>query len=112
MGPRRWWPDPRRLRSPVRWPDLQRRVRPTLSTTARLTTAGVVSYLLTLRLTQGRVDLTGALTALLVVQASAYSSVRMGVVRVGAVLTGVLVAVVLSSWAGLTWWSLAVATQH
>lgn len=84
-------------------------VRPLLVTTSRLTTAAVISYLLTLWLTDGPIDLTGSLTAILVVQTSAYSTVRMGVVRVGAVLTGVLVAVALSSWWGLTWWSLAIA---
>lgn len=31
----------------------------------------------------------------------------MGVVRVGAVLTGVLVAIGVSTWVGLTWWSVA-----
>ncbi|WP_432497140.1 FUSC family protein [Kineococcus gypseus] len=83
--------------------------RRALTSTARLTVAAVASYLLTLALTSGPVDLTGALTALLVLQASATSSLRMGVVRVGAVLTGVLVAVALSTLAGLTWWSLALA---
>ncbi|MBA2694807.1 MAG: FUSC family protein [Actinobacteria bacterium] len=82
---------------------------PLLITTSRLTTAAVISYLLTLWLTDGPIDLTCSLTAILVVQTSAYSTVRMGMVRVGAVLTGVLVAVVLSSWVGLTWWSLAIA---
>jgi hypothetical protein len=99
------------LRRPVRLPgrELARRALPVLATTARLSTAGVLAYLLTLRFTDGPVDLTGALTALLVIQASAHASVRMGLVRVGAVLTGVLVAVALSSWSGLTWWSLGLA---
>ena len=91
---------------PSRWLEV---ARPTLVSTARLTTAGVIAYLLTVQLTDGAVDLTGALTALLVVQASAYSTVQMGVVRVGDVLTGVLVAVALSAWVGLTWWSLGLA---
>ena len=43
-------------------------------TVTRLTAAAVVSYLLTLVLTEGAIDLTGALTALLVVQATAYST--------------------------------------
>ena len=72
----------------------------------RLTTAAVVSYLLTLALTSGAIDLTGPLTALLVMQASAFSTLRMGAVRVGAVLAGVLVATLVSIWIGLTWWSL------
>ncbi|MGB3827835.1 MAG: aromatic acid exporter family protein [Ornithinimicrobium sp.] len=79
---------------------------PLLTSTARMTTAAVVAYLLTLWWIDGPVDLTCALTAILVVQTSAYSTVRMGMVRVGAVVTGVLVAVAVSSWVGLSWWSL------
>ena len=94
---------------PDRWRDVPRRLAPTLVTVTRLTAAAVVSYLLTLVLTEGAIDLTGALTALLVVQATAYSTVKMGAVRVGAVLSGVLVATLLSNWVGLTWWSLGAA---
>ncbi len=72
----------------------------------RLTTAAVLSYLLTLALTSGAIDLTGPLTALLVMQASAFSTLKMGAIRVGAVLAGVLVATLVSIWIGLTWWSL------
>ncbi len=86
---------------------LQQPLQPLLITTARMTTAAVVAYLLTLWWIDGPVDLTCALTALLVVQTSTYSTVRMGMVRVGAVVTGVLVAVAVSSWVGLSWWSLA-----
>jgi len=75
----------------------------------RLTAAAVIAYLLTLALTSGAVDLTGPLTALLVMQASAYSTLKTGAVRVGAVLAGVLVATFLSVWIGLTWWSLGLA---
>jgi uncharacterized membrane protein YgaE (UPF0421/DUF939 family) len=78
-------------------------------TVTRLTSAAVVAYLFTLVLTEGAIDLTGALTALLVVQATAYSTLKMGAVRVGAVLSGVLVATLLSTWVGLTWWSLGAA---
>ena len=88
---------------------LPRPLGPLLVWVARLTVASVVAYLLTVWLVPGPVDLTGALTALLVVQASAAASLRMGVVRVGAVLTGVLVAVALASWVGLSWWSLGAA---
>ncbi len=94
---------------PQRWRDVPGRLRPTLGNVARLTTASVIAYLLTLVLTDGAVDLTGALTALLVVQTSAFSTVKMGIVRVGAVLSGVLVATLLSTWIGLTWWSLGAA---
>lgn len=94
---------------PSRWRDVPARLLPTLTTVGRLTAAAVVSYLVSLPLTGGVVDLTGPLTALLVVQASAYSTVRMGAVRVGAVLSGVLVATALSTVIGLTWWSLGAA---
>ena len=94
---------------PTRWRDVPRRIRPTAVNILRLTAAAVVSYLLTLVVTSGVIDLTGPLTALLVMQASAYSTLRMGAVRVGAVLAGVLVATLLSIWIGLTWWSLGLA---
>jgi hypothetical protein len=94
---------------PTRWRDVPGRLEPTLVTTFRLTAAAVVSYLLTLGLTDGAVDLTSALTAMLVMQASAYSTLKMGAVRVGAVLGGVLIATFLSNWIGLTWWSLGAA---
>src|SRR4029450_13632623 len=91
---------------PTRWRDVPRRLRPTLVNVVRLTTAAVLSYLLTLATTSGAVDLTGPLTALLVMQASAFSTLKMGAIRVGAVLAGVLVATFVSIWIGLTWWSL------
>ena len=43
---------------PDRWRDVPRRLAPTLVTVTRLTAAAVVSYLLTLVLTEGAVDLT------------------------------------------------------
>ena len=94
---------------PARWRDVPARLLPTLLTVGRLTAAAVVSYLISLPLTRGAIDLTGPLTALLVVQASAYSTIKMGAVRVGAVLSGILVATVLSTVIGLTWWSLGAA---
>jgi hypothetical protein len=94
---------------PDRWREVPGRLLPTLVTVGRLTAAAVVSYLISLPLTKGAIDLTGPLTALLVMQASAYSTIKMGAVRVGAVLSGVLVATALSSVIGLTWWSLGAA---
>ncbi|GAA5027106.1 aromatic acid exporter family protein [Terrabacter aeriphilus] len=94
---------------PSRWGEVPARVRPTLATVLRLTAAAVLAYLLSQAVTGGTLDLTGPLTALLVVQASAYSTIKMGTVRVGAVLCGILVATLLSTWSGLTWWSLAAA---
>src|SRR5687768_11871042 len=62
IRPSRWqqlatwaWPG-----HPTRWRDLPGRLRPTLSSVFRLTAAAVVSYLITLVLTEGAIDLTGA----------------------------------------------------
>jgi hypothetical protein len=54
---------------PSRWRDVPRRLRPSAVNILRLTAAAVFSYLLTLAITSGAVDLTGPLTALLVMQA-------------------------------------------
>lgn len=94
---------------PATWRELPERLRPTLGTVFRLTAAAVAAYVLSQVVTPGTPDLTGPLTALLVVQASAFSTIKMGAVRVGAVLSGILVATLLSTWIGLTWWSLGAA---
>lgn len=92
---------------PSTWAEVPARLRPAATQIARLTVAAVVAYLVADAFSPGILDLTAPLTALLVVQASTVGTLLMGVVRVGAVLTGVLVAVAFSSWFGLTWWSLA-----
>ncbi|GAB3877448.1 aromatic acid exporter family protein [Terrabacter terrigena] len=94
---------------PETWQEVPARLRPTLGTVFRLTAAAVAAYVLSQVITPGTPDLTGPLTALLVVQASAFSTIKMSAVRVGAVLSGILVATLLSTWIGLTWWSLAAA---
>ena len=100
-----WWAWPT---SPTSFSELPRRLTPAAIQVARLTTASVVAYVVAGRLIPaGAVDLTAPLTALLVVQASTVGTLRMGLVRVGAVLTGVLVAVTVAAAIGLTWWSLA-----
>ncbi len=76
---------------------------------ARLTAAAVIAYLVSQALSPGILDLTAPLTALLVVQASTVGTLRMGLVRVAAVMTGVLVAVALTTFIRLSWWSLALA---
>jgi uncharacterized membrane protein YccC len=98
-----WWIWPS---FPTSWSTVPARVQPATSQIARLTIAAVVSYLVADSLSPGIVDLTAPLTALLVVQASTVGTMQMGLVRVGAVLTGVLVAVGLASTIGLSWWSL------
>ena len=100
-----WWVWPG---SPTSWSQLPARLAPTAIQVSRLTVAAVVAYVVAGRLVPGgAVDLTAPLTALLVVQASTVGTLRMGLVRVGAVLTGVLVAVAVAATVGLTWWSLA-----
>ena len=80
--------------------------RPDAMNVVRVTTAAVLAYVITRAVTVGPIDLTCSLTAILVTQASATGSLRMAMVRVGAVLTGIGVALVVSIWVGLTWWSL------
>lgn len=95
---------------PDRWREVPGRLVPFGVMVLRLSIAAVVAYLLTRALSgNGRTDLTGPLTAMLVLQASTLSTLRMGLVRVGAVLCGVLIAVMLSAYIGLTWWSLGAA---
>ena len=99
-----WWVWPS---FPTSWAQLPARIRPASAQIARLTVAAVVAYVIANIVSPGIVDLTAPLTALLVVQASTVGTLQMGLVRVGAVLTGVLVAVGVASSVGLTWWSLA-----
>lgn len=82
--------------------------RATLATVLRLSVASVLTYLLVQVVTPGAADLTGPLTALLVVQANLYATLRSGAFRIIAVLIGVFVAIAVASWVGLTWWSLGV----
>ncbi len=72
----------------------------------RLTSASVLAYLLGQALIPGGTDLTGPLSALLVVQTSLYATLRTSLLRIAAVLSGVFVAIVVSSWVGLSWASL------
>jgi hypothetical protein len=88
---------------------VRRRWRSAAFRAARLTGASVAAYLVAEGL--GLVDpppLVAALTALLVVQATASSTMFTGVQRVLSVIAGVALAVGFSSVVGLSWWSLAV----
>ena len=100
-----WWVWPS---FPTSWSEVPARLRPAAVQIARLTAAVVIAYVAAELVTPGVLDLTAPLTALLVVQASTVGTLRMGLVRVGAVLTGVLVAVALSNAFGLSWWSLGI----
>lgn len=91
---------------PSSWGEVPKRLAEPGTQIARLTVAAVVAYLAADMIFPGTLDLTAPLTALLVVQASTVGTLLMGVVRVGAVLTGVLIAVGISATFGLSWWSL------
>jgi hypothetical protein len=100
-GAQRVWP-----RHPTTLGGLVAVARPKTMAILRLTAATTVGFIITRLLEPGSRDLTGALTALLVVQASSIGTLKMGWLRVLAVLTGVLVSVGISTVVGLSWWSL------
>ena len=77
--------------------------------TVKTTLAAVLAYLLAVALLGNDVPpLLAPLTALLVAQVTVFRTVTSGVERVGSVVAGVLVAVLLSRVVGLTWWSLGI----
>jgi hypothetical protein len=88
---------------------VRRRWRSAVFRAARLAGAAVAAYLVAeaFGLTNPP-PLTGALTALLVVQATASSTLFSGIERVASVVAGVALATAFSAVVGLTWWSLAV----
>jgi Aromatic acid exporter family member 1 len=78
--------------------------------TAKTTLAAVLAYVLAVWLLGDQVPpLLAPLTALLVAQLTVFETVKSGLERVGSVVAGVLVAVLLSRVVGLTWWSLGIA---
>ncbi len=98
----RMWPA-----HPRRWRDVPGRLWPTVTWVTRLTVATVLAFIASMPLVQGPPDLTGPLTALLVVQGTNVHTLRSMIVRIGAVVTGVMLAVLVSHFVGLSWWSLA-----
>ena len=88
---------------------VRRRGRSALFRAARLTGAAVAAYLVAEALgLDDTPPLVAALTALLVVQATASGTLSTGVERVLSVVAGVAIAVAFSALVGLTWWSLAI----
>jgi uncharacterized membrane protein YgaE (UPF0421/DUF939 family) len=82
------------------------RAQPRAVFIARLTVPAVLAYLLTWLLPGTARSVLAPLTAVLVVQATAYQTVRHAFQRVVAVTAGVLLALGLSAAVGMTWWSL------
>ncbi len=74
--------------------------------TAKVTLAVVAAYLLAESLHLSEHPIVAPLVALLVVQLTLYQSMAHGLGRVGGVLAGVGVAVLVAHFVGLTWWSL------
>jgi uncharacterized membrane protein YgaE (UPF0421/DUF939 family) len=77
--------------------------------TVKTTLAAVLAYELARRLLRGGpVPLLAPLTALLVAQITVVETLKSGLERVGSVVAGVLIAVMLSKVVGLTWWGLGI----
>ena len=74
--------------------------------TAKTTLAAVLSFLVAERLGTSPQPVLAPLTALLVGQLTMYETVASGLQRVASVVAGVLIAVGVASYVGLTWWSL------
>jgi hypothetical protein len=76
--------------------------------TAKTTLAAVLSFVLAQQLGTSLQPVLAPLTAILVVQLTMYETVASGLQRVGSVVAGVLIAVGVATYVGLTWWSLGV----
>jgi len=74
--------------------------------TAKTTLAAVLSFVVAQGLLTSPAPVLAPLTALLVVQLTMYETVASGLQRVASVVAGVLIAVGVATWVGLTWWSL------
>src|SRR3954452_22501983 len=74
--------------------------------TAKATLAAVLAYVAADLLGTSDAPILAPLTALLVVQLTVYETVAQGIQRVFSVLAGVLVAVGIATFVGLSWWSL------
>lgn len=74
--------------------------------TAKTTLAAVLSFVVAEQLGTSPQPVLAPLTALLVVQLTMFETVSSGVQRVASVVAGVLIAVGVATFAGLTWWSL------
>jgi uncharacterized membrane protein YgaE (UPF0421/DUF939 family) len=98
-----------RQRAPVALTLVRQRAQPTAESIVRLTVTAVFAYLLALLIPSTPRPVLAPLTALIVVQVSAYQTLRSAVRRVASVVAGVLLALGMSAWVGFTWWSLGIA---
>lgn len=89
----------------------RRRTQPTAVYIARLTATATAAYVLAMYLPAGTDrPVLAPLTAILVLQASLYQTIRTGIRKVIAALAGVLAAVGLSAFVGFNWWVLGLLT--
>jgi hypothetical protein len=85
----------------------RRRTQPAAVYIARLTATATFAYLLALHVPAGTGrPVLAPLTAVLVLQASLYQTIRSGIKKVVSVAAGVLAAVGLSTLVGFNWWLL------
>jgi hypothetical protein len=86
-----------------------RSVRPAVAFISRLTATATFAYLLALVIPAGtNRPVLAPLTALLVLQASLYQTIRSALRKVLSVTVGVLVAVLVAAFIGFSWWQLAI----
>jgi Fusaric acid resistance protein-like len=86
---------------------VRKRTQPTAVYIARLTATATVAYLMALLVPLGASrPVLAPLTALLVLQASMFQTIRSGIRKVVSVTAGVLAAVTVSSFVGFSWWLL------
>src|ERR1700761_5067843 len=84
-----------------------RSARPTVLHVSRLTATATLAYLLALLIPAGTArPVLAPLTALLVLQASLYQTIRSALRKVLSVTAGVLVAVAVAEFIGFSWWQL------
>jgi hypothetical protein len=86
---------------------VRKRTQPTAVYIARLTATATFAYLLALLVPFGTSrPVLAPLTALLVLQASLFQTIRSGIRKVVSVTAGVLAAVGVSAFVGFSWWLL------
>src|ERR1700722_19566122 len=93
-------------RAPATLTVARHRAQPTAATIIRLTACAVFAYLIASLVPETSPPVLAPLTAIIVLQVSIYQTLFSAVRRVAAVVTGVLIALLLSRWVGFTWWSL------
>jgi len=84
----------------------RRRAQPAAGYIARMTLTAVAAYLVALELPGTARPVLAPLTALLVLQASFFQTVRSAVTKVAGVTAGVLTAVAVAAYVPFSWWVL------